>query len=158
MPRWPPWYRSRLGPETTRAPHPSSPQHRLEKRTRGAPEFAPKAQLHGAGVSQRHAFLSVSDGWAHWLGASTDNLVNQPWIEALPEQLRGDFQGLVTRAQLRDGVEAQVVYNQLPRILRVEPATHAGRECLMATLTAPSTKAAVGVNDRGIRWRNPAHH
>jgi hypothetical protein len=66
----------------------------------------------------------------------------------LPEQLRGDFQGLVTRAQLGDGVEAQVVYNQLPRILRIEPATHAGRECLMATLTAPSTKAAVGVNDR----------
>ena len=98
-------------------------------------------------LSDTH-FLSVSDGWAHWLGASTDNLVNQPWIEALPEQLRGDFQGLVTRAQLGDGVEAQVVYNQLPRILRVEPATHAGRECLMATLTAPSTKAAVGVNDR----------
>ena len=98
-------------------------------------------------LSDTH-FLSVSDGWAHWLGASTDNLVNQPWIEALPEQLRGDFQGLVTRAQLGDGVEAQVVYNQLPRILRVEPATHAGRECLMATMTAPSTKAAVSVNDR----------
>ena len=66
----------------------------------------------------------------------------------MPEQLRGDFQGLVTRAQLGDGVEAQIVYNQLPRILQVEPATHAGRECLMATLTAPSTKAAVSVNDR----------
>ena len=99
-------------------------------------------------LSDTH-FLSVSDGWARWLGSSVDHLTHQRWAAQLPAEVLESFQALVTRAQLGDGTEGAITINDIPRLLRIEPATHAGQDCLMATLTAPSSKnASVGVTTR----------
>ncbi len=100
-------------------------------------------------------FLSVSDGWARWLGDSVEQLTHQSWSSALPDSIREDFQRLVGQAQLGDGAEGRITLNEVPRHLRIEPASFAGQDCLMATLTAPSTPASVDVSSRvsdgGIR-------
>lgn len=99
-------------------------------------------------LSDTH-FSSVSDGWARWLGSSIEHLSGQRWIQHLPDSIRDDFHALLTRAQLGDGIEAAVTLNDMPRRLRIEPATYSGQPCLMATLTAPSNKnAGVGVSAR----------
>ena len=99
-------------------------------------------------LSDTH-FLSVSDGWARWLGSSIEHLSGQRWIQHLPDSIRDDFHALLTQAQLGDGIEAAVTLNEMPRRLRIEPATYSGQPCLMATLTAPSNKnAGVGVSAR----------
>ena len=105
-------------------------------------------------LSDSH-FLSVSDGWARWLGTPAEQLDQQRWNRLIPPEISEDFQNIVSHAQLGDGAEGRITLNGVPRHLRVEPATHAGQSCLMATLTAPSTQASVDVSSRvsdgGIR-------
>lgn len=93
-------------------------------------------------------YLNVSDGWARWLGQSIEALHQQRWAPGLPADISQNFLELVARAQQGDGVEGRVTLNDIPRQLRLEPATFAGQACLMATLTAPTAQASVDVSSR----------